>query len=251
MKRQLFILFILSFLSTGTADPENINPTEIVKRADDLLQGQSFRGTYEMRVVTPNWTRTLELKVYSENKEKTFIRILSPAKEAGIGTLRIKNEMWNYLPNVERIIKIPPSMMLQPWMGSDFANDDLVNESSIVDDYTHTLIKEETSGEDKAFLIRLDPKPEAPVIWGKIIMLIREDAVPLREEYYDERGKLIKVLTYSDIGTVSDRVIPRVWTMTSQVKAGNFTEIRLNNDVEYNVPIDPDIFTIPYLKRVQ
>lgn len=251
MKRQVFIIFLALFLSSGTVFSENIYPTEIVKRADDLLQGASNRGTYKMRVVTPSWTRELTLKVYSENKEKTFIRILSPAKEAGIGTLRIKNEMWNYLPNVERTIKIPPSMMLQPWMGSDFANDDLVNESSIVNDYTHSFVSAENIDGYKVHVIQLDPKPDAPVIWGKMMFWVREDDVPLREEYYDERGKLIKVLDYSDIGKVSDRIMPRVWTMTSKVKAGHYTEIKLETDVEYNVPIDPEIFTLPYLKKIQ
>lgn len=161
MTKKVFCTFLFLIFSSRIVSAQNISPTEIVKRADDLLQGQSNAGTYEMKVVTPNWTRALTLQVYSENKEKTLIRILSPAKEAGVGTLRIKNEMWNYLPNVERTIKIPPSMMLQPWMGSDFANDDLVKESSLVQDYDHMLLREDVIGSDKAFVIQLDPKPGA------------------------------------------------------------------------------------------
>lgn len=248
-KLKIFIVFFL-FLS-GVSSAQEINPTEIIRRADDLLQGQSSSGTYRMTVKTPSWERKLELIVSAKNKEKTFIRIISPAKEAGIGTLRVKNEMWNYLPNVERTIKIPPSMMLQPWMGSEFANDDLVKESSIVNDYTHRLLAEESLDGKTVYKIELIPKPEAAVIWGKIFMWVGTDPeVPLREEYYDERGKLIKILHFSDIGKVSDRIMPRIWRMESKVKPGHETTIELW-DVQYNIPIDDNIFSLNNLKKLQ
>ncbi|MFP4472688.1 MAG: outer membrane lipoprotein-sorting protein [Candidatus Omnitrophota bacterium] len=235
--------------TAGTAIAQAPDATELVRRSDNIMQGQSNAGTYRMTVTTPRWERQLTLNVWSQDKEKTFIRILSPAKEAGIGSLRIGNEMWNYLPSVEKIIKIPPSMMLQPWMGSDFTNDDLVKQSSIVHDYTHTIVGQETISGNEAYKIRLDPKPDAPVIWGKILLWVRQsDAVPLKEEYYDERGRLVKVLTYSDIGPVNDREIPRTWTMTSQIKKGHQTVIVVEQ-VEYNTPIEPNIFTRTYLKR--
>ncbi|MDP1853752.1 MAG: outer membrane lipoprotein-sorting protein [Candidatus Omnitrophota bacterium] len=247
-KLGLILLFLLPALAFSQA---SLSPTEIVRRADDLLRGDTNRGTYTMEVVTPNWRRTLELYVYSLGRDKIFIRILSPAKEAGIGTLRVKNEMWNYLPNVEKTIKIPPSMMAQSWMGSDFANDDLVKESSIVNDYTHTIAAEEDTGDFSAYKIELIPKPDAAVVWGKILFWVRKgDYVPLKEEYYDEKGRLIKVLEYSDIGAVSDHIIPRVWKMSSALKDNHYTIIKVV-DVEYNKPIDGNVFTLENLKKIQ
>ena len=242
---------LLLLLPAFAFSQASLSPTEIVKLSDDLMRGDTNQGIYAMEVVTPNWQRELKLDVYSLGRDKTFIRILSPAKEAGIGTLRIKNEMWNYLPNVEKTIKIPPSMMAQSWMGSDFANDDLVKESSIVNDYSHKIITELKLNGQAVYMIELIPKPQAAVIWGKIIRWVRRvDCVPLKEEYYSEKGKLIKVLEYSDIGRVSDRVIPRVWKMSSLIKAGHYTVIKLI-DVEYNKPIDGNVFTLENLRKIQ
>ncbi|MEK6715754.1 MAG: outer membrane lipoprotein-sorting protein [Candidatus Omnitrophota bacterium] len=242
---------LLLLLPAFAFSQASLSPTEIVKLSDDLMRGDTNQGIYAMEVVTPNWQRELKLDVYSLGRDKTFIRILSPAKEAGIGTLRIKNEMWNYLPNVEKTIKIPPSMMAQSWMGSDFANDDLVKENSIVNDYSHKIITELKLNGQAVYMIELIPKPQAAVIWGKIIRWVRRvDCVPLKEEYYSEKGKLIKVLEYSDIGRVSDRVIPRVWKMSSLIKAGHYTVIKLI-DVEYNKPIDGNVFTLENLRKIQ
>ncbi len=230
---------------------EVLGATEIVRRADDLMRGNSHSGTYSMKIITPRWKRELTLLVYSKNRDQMSIRILSPPKEAGIGTLRLGNEMWNYLPNVEKTIKIPPSLMLRPWMGSDFANDDLVKESSIVNDYTHQIVGNEIIDGKPVLKIEFTPKPDAPVIWGKLYHWIREsDFVPLKEEYYSERGKAIKVMEYSDIGQVSDRVIPRTWKMKSLTKEGHSTTIKLV-DVTYNQTIDDVIFSMSYLRRVQ
>lgn len=226
------------------------DPKTMVKKSDDLMRGDSVQGTYIMEITTPSWTRTLELAVHSKGRDRIFIRILSPAKEAGTGTLRIDNEMWNYLPRIEKVIKIPPSMMLQSWMGSDFANDDLVKENSIVDDYTHRIVAEETVRGEPTYKIELIPKPGAAVIWGKLYYWIRPaDYVPIRQDYYDERGRLVKRLEYSDIEKVSDRTVPRTWMMTNHIKKGKTTRIYLK-DVVYNQPVDDNLFTLSNLKRL-
>ncbi len=227
---------------------EELTPQEIVKRSDDLMRGNTSFGHYKMTVQTPAWSRTLELEAYNSGRDKTFIRIFFPAKEAGITTLRVKNNMWNYLPKVERTIKIPPSMMLQPWMGSEFTNDDLVKESSVVYDYDHILMGEEALVNDIVYKVQLIPKPEAPVTWGKLLYWIRkDDFVPLRQEYYAEDGRLIKVLEYSEVKQMSDRKIPTVWKMSSQTKPGNVTTIVVS-DVIYDNPLDERIFTLEKLK---
>lgn len=250
----IFSLSCLLLAFSGTVysvRSEELGGRQIVKNSDDLMRGDTSSGRYIMTVTTPGWTRRLKLDAWSAERDKTFIRILSPAKEEGIGTLRIKENMWNYLPKVERTIKIPPSMMLQPWMGSDFANDDLVKESSIVYDYTHNILAEENINGEMSYKIELIPKPQAPVTWGKIIFWIRKgDFVPLREEFYKEGGKFIKVLEYSQVKRMSDRSIPTIWKMTSMVKEGHFTVIEVV-DAVYNRPIDENIFSLANLKRLE
>ena len=232
------------------ASSTSTDATAIVKNSDDLIRGNSIQGIYVMNISTPQWQRELKLQVYSLEKDKMFIRILSPEKESGIGTLRIKNEMWNYLPRVEKLIKIPPSVMMQPWMGSDFNNDDLVKESSIVNDYSHSILMEEEIEGRMTYKIELRPKPGAPVVWGKIFRWVSKDGfIPMKEEYYNEKGKLIKVLDYSDVEKVSDRVIPRTWKMTSLIEKGHTTTITII-EANYNTPIDESVFTLTNLRNI-
>lgn len=252
MKKLILSIVICAFALLSCAPNSNsqeISAKDIVKRSDDLMRGKSSEGKYTMTIITPNWQRCLKLYVYSKDRDKMFIRILSPAKEKGITTLRVENEMWNYLPSVERTIKIPPSMMLQPWMGSDFANDDLVKESSVVEDYDHKIIAEENIDGKEAWKIELTPKPHAGVVWEKRIMVIRKgDFIPVRDEFYGKGGSLIKILEYSKVKKISDREIPTHWQMTSKIKKFNRTIIEVDEDVVYNKPINDSVFTLQNLK---
>ncbi len=247
------ILFcLLSALSSPATAEEIDSGREIIRRMDTLMRGDTSAGIYEMTVRDPNWERTLRLKVWEKRKEKkTFIRILSPPKEEGIGTLKIGFEMWNYLPKVEKTIKVPPSMMMQAWMGSDFTNDDLVKESSIVEDYLHRLTGEVKMDGFDAYRIEAVPKPDAPVVWDKILYWVRKgDYVPLRQEFYSERGELIRVMTFSEIKETGGRVIPTLWRMRPVKKEGKETVLRII-DVEFNKSIDEDVFTLRNLTRVR
>ncbi|OIO36051.1 MAG: hypothetical protein AUJ74_03830 [Candidatus Omnitrophica bacterium CG1_02_44_16] len=240
----IFLLWLPSFLFS-----QELSPQDIVKHSDDLMRGDTQEGKYTMAIITPNWERRLELYVVSRGRDKMFIRILSPAKEKDTTTLRVKNEMWNYLPSVERTIKIPPSMMLQPWMGSDFANDDLVKEASIVNDYTHKLLAEENSDGQDVYVIELTPKPGSAVIWYKRIMRInKKDFTPVRDEFYGKGDKLIKTLKYSRVKKISDRFIPTYWEMKSEAKQGHATIIEVDDKVVYNKPIDDSVFSLQNLR---
>lgn len=222
---------------------------EILDRVEKLLWGRTVQGDYEMTISTPRWQRTLGLRVWMERPRRSFVRIVSPVKEAGIGSLRIGSEMWNYLPNVERVIKIPPSMMLQPWMGSDFTNDDLVKESSILEDYTHKVI--DTVPVDGETVVRVEarPKPEAAVVWGRIVYSVRQrDWMPLKQEFYSERDELVRVMTLSDVRKVGGRLLPTRWEMRPLARPGNVTQIVLK-DAVFDQPIDGEIFTQRNLQK--
>jgi len=208
---------------------ETLTGKQIVERVEQLLWSDSLEGQYDMTITTPYWSRTLKMHLWMERPVKSFIRILSPKKEAGIGSLRINNEMWNYLPKVERTFKVPPSMMLQPWMGSDFSNDDLVKESSIIHDYNHRLITDKNTPNSSVLFIESKPKPDAAVVAGKLVYQVqKKDLIPLTLEYYDERGRLIKTLTFSDVKKMNGRHVPTLWVMQSTEKPENHTSIKVN-----------------------
>ncbi|MBS1271749.1 MAG: hypothetical protein MAGBODY4_00881 [Candidatus Marinimicrobia bacterium] len=247
-----FIVLILSGIvitlaTSGTIKAQEHNAREIVKKIDRLYRSESSYAKMEMHIVTPHWERTLLMKAWTQGTEKTFIRILEPKKEAGTATLRIGNEMWNYLPKTNKVMKIPPSMMMGSWMGSDFTNDDLVKEFSLLEDYTFELIEPENAKEGNLY-IKSVPKEGKPIIWGKQITKVREsDYIPVREEFYDEKGNLMRVMNFKDITIFDDRKIPAVMEMIPQDEDGKKTVLRYL-DAEFNADIDDDIFTLRNLR---
>jgi outer membrane lipoprotein-sorting protein len=185
-----------------------------------------------------------------DRPEKALIRIHAPKKEAGIGSLRVGDAMWNYLPKVDRTIKIPPSMMLQPWMGSNFSNDDLVKESSFVDDYTHEVTG---SGEREGvtvYHVVSTPKPDAPVVWSRLEFQIRKDHIPVAMTYYGERDKAVKTMTYSAIDSMGGRQIPTRWTMEDTDNPKSRTVIEIES-IEFDLPLEDDLFTLRRLRNPQ
>lgn len=242
------IVFCLACLLAGVTCAQEPDGRAILDRVEQILWGKTLQGEFDMTIQTPRWQRTLELRVWMDRPTRSLVRILAPAKEAGIGSLRIGSEMWNYLPSVERTIKIPPSMMLQPWMGSDFTNDDLVKESSIVNDYTHQ-VQQLTQDGTAVYRVEATPKPDAAVVWGKIIYWVRkDDFIPIKEEFYSESGELVRVLSFSNIRTMDGRVLPTRWEMRPLGKQGNLTTIILK-DVVFDRTLNTEIFTQRNLQK--
>lgn len=250
--RRLMLQGLAAVVAAGALPRARAQPNEgrdILDTVEKLLWGNTVQGDYEMTITTPRWQRTLGLKVWMDRPRRSFVRIVSPAKEAGIGSLRIGSEMWNYLPNVERIIKIPPSMMLQPWMGSDFTNDDLVKESSILDDYTHKVLGVVQEEGVEVVSIEAVPKPEAAVVWGRIVYWVRRaDTMPLKQEFFSERGERVRVLSFSEVRKVGGRVLPTRWDMRPDAKPGNLTTVVLK-DAVFNQPVDDEIFSQRNLQK--
>ena len=246
MKTPLAIVFLLAGVAIHA---EGLDATAIAKKCDAALKGKTQQGKASMTVRTPEWQRTMEMTFWYEYPEKTFIRITGPAKDAGTGTLRVGSNMWTWLPSVERIIKIPPSLMLQAWMGSDFTNDDLVKESSLPTDYTHQVAGETTVDGDACYRLIATPKPSAAVVWGKLVLLIRKtDYLPRREDFYDDRGTLQKTLYFDQIGKAGGRDYPMRWRMVSETKPGHETTLVFSS-LEFDRPIAADIFTRLNLER--
>ena len=247
--RATLSLIVLAQLSASEVRAQAPTGHEIVERVESLLWGKTLQAEMEMTVTTPRWRRTLSLQTWIERPRRSFVRILAPAKEEGIGSLRIGAEMWNYLPAIERVIKIPPSMMMQPWMGSDFTNDDLVKESSLVADYDHRVVRTEGGGDSAVYVVEAIPKPDAAVVWGRIMLRARtSDLLPVSQEFYDERGQLVRVMTFSDVRSLGGRIIPTRWEMRPTAKPGNWTAVVLKR-ARYDAPIAPEIFSQRNLQK--
>ncbi len=241
MLRYLYFLFLLS------AYVYAITPNELIQKLEDNINGKSADMDITMVVDTSKTVRTMKMTSLSIGKDKSFIKILYPKKDQGITFLKIDHTMWQYVPKIERIIKIPASMMLQSWMGSDFSNDDLVKESSISQDYNAQLLKEDK----EKYTLELHAKEDASVVWGKLIMEVSKQYIlPLSVQYYDEDDVLIRVLTYQDIQLLGNKYYPTYWEMIPQTadKKGHKTTIKIDRAV-FDTPIDSSYFTKNALKR--
>jgi len=239
---------MLAVLMAGSAMAQTAD--EIIERSENNMKGKTSRGTYEMNVVTPEYSRNMKMEYWWDGEEdKALIKTIAPRKEEGNKWLKIGNEMWNYLKTTETTIKIPPSMMLQSWNGSDFTNDDLARESSLNDDYTHAIIAEEELNGAECWKIASTPKPDAAVVWGRLYTWVRKgDYLPSVTQYYDEKGKLVRYMVYSDFKTMDGRKIPATWTMYNKVKKGHRTEFIIE-DVDFDAAIPERVFSFRELER--
>lgn len=244
-----FLLFVLpGFLVFCPAFAQK-SIDEIIALAEDQLKGTSSQGTFEMTIVRPEYTRTMKMDSWWVGNDKALIVVKSPKKEKGNKTLKIGNEMWTYLRATETTIKIPPSMMLQSWNGSDFTNDDLVRESSIKDDYTASLLGEEPVDGQACWKIQLLPKENAPVVWGRLYYWVRQkDYLPSVVEYYDEKGTLMRYMVYTDVQLMGGRRVPSRWTMYDKTKKDHRTEFRIF-DIEFDIRIKDSIFSFQELEK--
>lgn len=231
---------------TDAAFPSGL---ELVKKADHHTRGDTLESRMRMTVIRGTTERNLEIKVWTSKTDKAVVKILSPAKDRDTGNLRLKFDIWQYLPNLERTIKIPPSMMLQSWMGSDFTNDDLVKTSSISRDYVHTVIAEEVVGGMKTYKIECIPRKDAPIAWGKMYIWVRNpDGVPVKHEYYSENGELAKIMIGTDLKTFGSHTLPTKLSMKLPRRADNETRIEYL-DLKFDQEIPANTFTQEFLKK--
>ena len=247
MKRNILplIFSLVSFFISAQ------DPVQIIQKALDQQNGRTNQGETEMTIVRPRYTRTMTMKSWSYGNEMFMILITGPARDKGQVFLKRNNDMWNWIPNISRMIKIPPSMMGQNWMGSDFTNDDLVKMNSLVVDYSHKLLGEDTIENMDCYIIELRPKPDAAVVWGKIKLWVsKEEYLQLKGEYYDEDGVMVNTMEASEIKPFGDRRLPAKMVMTPVNKDGQQT-ILYNKSILFDVDISPNFFSQQNMKRVK
>ncbi len=225
--------------------------TDVLSELDQLYRSDNSHSRVSMHIVTEHWERTLVMDTWSEGTDRTFIRILSPARQAGSATLRIGSEMWNYLPNTNSTVRIPPSMMTGSWMGSDITNNDIVKEITYSDDYTAEFVAApegaDLSRTDLLYL-KLIPKQSTAVVWAYILCTASTDPIlPVREEYYDQHDNLIKTVIFSEVRETCGRTIPTVMQVVPADKPGQSTTVIWLNTT-FDQGVDEHIFTLDNLQ---
>ncbi len=247
--KTISILILILTFATSTLLAQDIK--QIVKQADEKFRGNSSEGEMTMTIVRPGWSRTVSMKNWTLGNDFSIIYITAPAKEKGQVFLKRHNEMWNWVPSIERMVKVPPSMMMQSWMGSDFTNDDLVKESSLVKDYTHKFLGEEIIEDYNCYKIELIPTEEAAVVWGKIIMWVTEkDFLWLKAEYYDEDEFLINTEILTNIKQMDDRLMPTHLEMIPADKEGHKTILNFDA-IKFDTNIKESFFSQQNMRRIR
>ena len=239
---------ILLYIPSGFA--QELTAEEIVQKADNLQRGKTSQVEMSMTIIRPKWQRTITMKSWSKGRDYSMTYITSPAKDKGQVFLKRENEMWQWVPSISRMIKIPPSMMSQGWMGSDYTNDDILKESSIVVDYNHKLIGEEVVSGIDCYKIEMLPKEDATVVWGKVIKWIsKKEFWQLKSEYFDEDGELIRTELASEVKQFSDRKLPSKLEILPADEPGHSTVVNVIS-ARFNIQIDDDFFSQQNMKRV-
>ncbi|MCP4457845.1 MAG: outer membrane lipoprotein-sorting protein [Cytophagales bacterium] len=227
------------------------SPFEIIKKADEKMQGKSNRGTMTMTIVRPKWTREVTMKTWGKGTEYSLVLITAPARDMGMGTLKRQKELWNWQPSIDRVIKLPPSMMMQSWMGSDFTNDDLVNQSAMVTDYTYELLGDTLIGKYDTWKVALIPKEETAVVWGKIEAYIsKDDYFQMIFKYYDEDDYLVNTMIMSDIKKMGNLTIPTKMEMIPAENPDQKTILTYSN-FEFDIELADSFFSLQNLKRLR
>lgn len=246
-------IFWIAFLifCAGISAASAQSATDIIRKADEKMQGENGYAEMVMKIVRPDWSREITMKSWSKDQDYSLILITGPARDKGTAFLKRQREMWNWQPTIDRVIKLPPSMMMQSWMGSDFTNDDLVRQSSIVTDYTHKLLGDTLLAGRKCWKIELMPKEDAPVVWGRIEASIdQKDYLQLLIKYYDEDNYLVNTMVLSEIKEMGGRELP---THLEMIPAENPDQKTVIDYLarSFNTDQPEEFFSIQNLKKIR
>ena len=252
MKSRFVILFsILFFVCANNVFSQDLTAKDIIEKADEKVRGKTNESVMKMEIVRPTWKRTVAFKSWSNGLDYNMTYITAPAKEKGQVFMKRETEMWNWMPTISRMIKIPSSMMSQGWMGSDYTNDDILKESSMVHDYTHKLVGEEIVEGLECYKIEMLPKENAAVIWGKIYKWVSKDEfMQVKSEYFDEDDDLIKSDFGFDFKIMDARLIPTRIEIVPNDEEGKKTVLYMEK-IKFDVKIDPSFFSQQKMKRIR
>ena len=240
---------ILLFLYIISLPASAIEVDELIQHIDKLWRGNTSHADMTMTVKTQRYQRTMTMEAWSRGSEYSLVVIRKPIKDKGIATLKVKENIWNYLPKINRVTKVPSSMMSGSWMGSHFTNDDLVKESTFEDDYNSSITFEGVRDGNKIYEITSIPKPDAAVVWGKVVTVIEQQNLsPQHALYYDEEGILIRTMTFDQPRKIEARTVPMRLTLQPEDKPEESTVV-IYNDITFEVPLQDSFFSLQNLQR--
>jgi outer membrane lipoprotein-sorting protein len=245
LKSFLTSLAVLAMLAPPSAAQD---ARDIVRSAWEHWRGTSSQGEMTMTIHRPSWERSMSMRTWTRGQKHSLVRVTAPKKDAGNGTLIVENNMWTYSPKVNRVIKVPSSMMGQSWMGSDFSNKDVSKADDIVDQYDHTLLAEEEHDGHKVWVIESVPHEDAAVVWGKEVLRVRDDHVLVKQEFYDQDGALVKSMISLEIAEMGGRVIATRQRMQKTDAEEEWTEILVDSS-QFDVEIKDSLFTLSNLRN--
>lgn len=247
MKKLVFIICLFSFLTSFSQEAN-----EILKKSEEKIRG--IESSYQemlIKIIRPKWSKEMLMKGWSIGEDYFVSVVLSPAKEKGTVFLKRENEVWNYIPSIERIIKLPPSMMMQNWMGTDFTNDDLVQRSSILNDYSNSIIGEESVGGLDCWIVELMPNEDAPVVWGKLVMWIdKKDYMQLKTQFFDEYDELVSIMYGKSVKNFDGKRLPSIIEFIPLDEEGNKTIVE-RLVWEFDIYINKRFFMPNYMKNLR
>ena len=252
MKRLFLTCTALFIFSCCNSFGQEVSAKEIIRKADEKFNGEkSSITTMSMTIIRPGWKRTVDFRNWSMGRDYSLTLITLPARDAGQTFLKRETEMWSWNPSISRLIKLPPSMMSQGWMGSDYTNDDILRESSVVNDYTHEIDGEENIDGRNCYKIKMTAKPDAVVVWGSQTRWIdKKEYLILRAELYDEDGFLVRTETGSEIKTMDNRIIPTRMELIPAEEPGNKTIVEIK-EIKFNVPLKESFFSQQNMKNIR
>lgn len=246
----IIILALLTAVAAGSMETtaSERDATQIVRDAVNHWRGLSSDSVMSMVIHRPDWERSMTMRAWTKGDEQTLVRVLEPKKDRGNGTLTDDDSMWTFSPKVNRVIKVPSSMMGQGWMGSDFSNKDVARMDDIIDQYEHTILSIEEADDVTIYEIQSVPHEDAAVVWGKEVLRIRDDHVVITHRFFDQDGELVKTLTSLEIGEMGGRVIALRQRMGKEESPDEWTEIQVVS-VNYDVELSDNLFTLANLRN--
>lgn len=238
-----FTVLTLSWQSVAQPDPR-----ALIEQAMDHWRGVTSYGEMTMVIHRPDWERSMSMQSWTRGAQHTLVRVTAPARDAGNGTLVKDNNMWSYTPKINRVIKVPSSMMSQGWMGSDLSNKDISKSTDIIDQYDHTLLETREGDGHTVYVIQSIPHEEAAVVWGKEILAIRDDYIMLEQQFWDQDGVLVKTFKTIEVKTFDGRPVASTMRMQEIDKPGQWTELRVD-DTQFDIELPANLFTLSNLRN--